>query len=78
MKIANNHYICNANQSIMNTNKILTMSVIFLMILPFQNTDAKKRKELTDRQNWCEIAYRMAEPVLRNMSEGKLQEEMLV
>ena len=62
----------------MNTNKILTMAVILLMILPFQNTDAKKRKELTDRQNWCEIAYRMAEPVLRNMSEGKLQEEMLV
>ena len=46
------------------------------MMLPSHSTDARKRKELTDRQNWCEMAYRMAEPVLRNMSEGKLQEEM--
>ena len=42
------------------------------MMLPSHSTDARKRKELTDRQDWCEMAYRMAEPVLRNMSEGKV------
>ena len=62
----------------MKTTGILSIAVIFIMMLSPHSTDAKKRKELTDRQNWCEMAYRMAEPVLRNMSEGKLQEEMPV
>lgn len=31
-----------------------------------------------DRAYWCELAYQMAEPVLRNMAEGKLQQNMLV
>ena len=56
----------------MKTTGIRSSAVIFIMMLSPHSTDAKKRKELTDRQNWCEIAYRMAEPVLRSMSEGKV------
>ncbi len=31
-----------------------------------------------DRAYWCSLAYKMAEPVLKNMSEGNLQKNMLV
>ncbi|WP_207421142.1 DUF2264 domain-containing protein [Desertivirga brevis] len=36
----------------------------------------KQQESKNDRQIWTDITYRMAEPVLRNMSEGKLQEKM--
>ncbi|MBO5470901.1 MAG: hypothetical protein J5976_00465 [Bacteroidales bacterium] len=46
----------------MKTTELLSIAVIFIMMLPSHSTDARKRKELTDRQNWCEMAYRMARP----------------
>jgi len=46
----------------------------FLMILP---VSAKTQGE-TDREYWCQQAYRMAEPVLSRMSSGRLQKEMQV
>ena len=38
----------------------------------------KQEKEISDRELWCNTLYRMAAPVLSNMSEGKLQEKMQV
>ena len=38
----------------------------------------KKEKEVTDRELWAGVLYQMAAPVLSNMSEGKLQENMQV
>lgn len=38
--------------------------------------DAKKPKEKTDREVWVDIMYQMAEPVMRNMAEGRLQQVM--
>ena len=38
--------------------------------------DAKKPKEKTDREVWVDIMYQMAEPVMKNMAEGKLQQVM--
>ena len=38
--------------------------------------DAKKPKEKTDREVWVDIIYQMAEPVMRNMAEGRLQQVM--
>lgn len=32
----------------------------------------------TDRAYWCNLLYRMAEPVLKNMAEGRLKERMEV
>ena len=32
----------------------------------------------TDRAYWAGLAWQMAEPVLRNMSEGNLKKNMLV
>ena len=34
------------------------------------------QKEPSDRQYWCNLLYRIAEPVLSNMSEGKLHQNM--
>ena len=48
---------------------------------PSQDQSAKKKKQVkepTDRELWAGVLYRMAEPVLSNMSEGKLQQNMLV
>ena len=38
----------------------------------------QKEKEVTDRELWAGVLYQMAAPVLSNMSEGKLQENMQV
>ena len=38
----------------------------------------KQVKEPTDRELWAGVLYRMAAPVLSNLSEGKLQQNMLV
>lgn len=38
----------------------------------------KTEKVKSDRELWAGILYQMAAPVLSNMSEGKLQENMLV
>lgn len=60
----------------MKTGKLIWTAVTALLML--SSTAAEARKKMTDRELWCDVMYRMAEPVLRNMSEGKLQEEMLV
>ena len=41
-------------------------------------TMAKKVKSVqqTDREYWCSLAYRMAQPVLENMAKGELQKNM--
>lgn len=38
----------------------------------------KKEQEMPDRTYWCGLLYKMAEPVLANMSEEKLQQNMQV
>lgn len=52
-----------------------------LLIIPAHNTFAQKKqieKGRSDREVWCEVMYRMAAPVLSNMSEGRLKQNMLV
>ena len=68
--------------NIMNLNRhyVLLLLMVILMI-PSQDLSAKKKKQVkepTDRELWAEVLYRVAEPVLSNMSEGKLQQNMLV
>ncbi len=38
--------------------------------------DAKDIKQKTDREVWVDIMYQMAEPVMKNMAEGRLQQVM--
>ena len=54
---------------------------LFTILFLFSSADLcarqkKKEKEISDREIWYKIMYRMAAPVLSNMSEGKLQENM--
>lgn len=60
-----------------------TISIAMVTILtffPFQANSAKKAKsaEVSDRTYWTDLAYKIAEPVLSNMSRGELQKNMLV
>ncbi len=59
----------------------LLLLLMAVLLIPSQDVSAKKKKhvkEPTDRELWCDVLYRMAAPVLSNMSEGKLQQNMLV
>lgn len=38
----------------------------------------KESSSVSDRQKWCKVVYKMAAPVLKNMSKGELQKNMLV
>ena len=63
----------------MKTWKYLWLLLIVALLVPL-NVSAKKKTEKvkSDRDLWAGILYQMAAPVLSNMSEGKLQENMLV
>lgn len=43
-----------------------------------QGKKAKAKKEISDREYWVEMAYKVAAPVLKNMSEGELRKNMEV
>ncbi len=52
--------------------------VLLAVLLPLGVSAKKKPTPKTDREVWVDIMYQMAEPVLRNMAEGKLQATMTV
>ena len=58
------------------------MKKTFLMLLALlaalTAVEAKKMKKAvqTDREYWCEQAWKMAQPVLENMAKGELQKNM--
>ncbi|WP_455587107.1 DUF2264 domain-containing protein [Bacteroides sp.] len=59
----------------------MSLLIAAIMLIPMQELSAKHKKEVkepTDRELWCDVMYRMAAPVLSNMSKGELQKNMLV
>lgn len=60
----------------MNRFSLKTIALALLLFLPFAPAQAKKKQTLTDRQYWCQQAYKMAQPVLENMAKGELQKNM--
>ena len=66
----------------MNITKSVWSILLFIMLLSISPTlMAKKKttpKAATDREVWCDVMYRMAAPVLSNMSQGQLQQNMMV
>jgi Uncharacterized protein conserved in bacteria len=64
----------------MKTTKLLALLLVTILLFPLQSIEAKKKKEKepTDREYWCDLMYRIAAPILSNMSEGKLQQEMQI
>ena len=58
--------------------RLLLLLVTFCAIAVLVPVNAKKKtaKQQTDREYWCEQAYKMAQPVLENMAKGELQKNM--
>ena len=51
--------------------------MVVLAVAPFMGVNAKKKvMQQSDRQYWCSLAYKMAQPVLENMAKGELQKNM--
>ena len=52
--------------------------IVLLSLTPLVSAYAAKKKPQmqSDRQYWCSLAYRMAQPVLENMAKGELQKNM--
>lgn len=56
--------------------KKLTL-IVLLVTIPCCGFSAKKKvKSQSDREYWCALAYKMAQPVLENMAKGELQKHM--
>ena len=52
--------------------------IMLLAVVPFVGINAAKKKSVqqSDREYWCSLAYKMAQPVLENMAKGELQKNM--
>ena len=57
--------------------RLLTI-IVLLSLTPLVSAYAAKKKPQmqSDRQYWCSLAYRMAQPVLEDMAKGELQKNM--
>ena len=42
--------------------------LLMILLIPTESISAKKKTEKSDREIWCDVMYRMAAPVLSNMS----------
>ncbi|KAB4432478.1 hypothetical protein GAN87_17390, partial [Bacteroides thetaiotaomicron] len=54
--------------------KVVVLILSLFMPICMMADEKKATVGESDRKVWCDILYRMAEPVLKNMSEGKLQQ----
>lgn len=61
----------------MKKTTILPLLLFLFFACPLQAKKVKE-KEPSDRQYWCDLLYKMSEPVLKNMSEGQLRANMQV
>ena len=58
------------------TISFLTVLFALLVAMPVSAGKKKQVKQQSDREYWCEQAYKMAQPVLENMAKGELQKNM--
>ena len=58
--------------------RTIWMAVMLLAAVSLQAGKPKKAavQKQTDREYWCQTAWRMAQPVLENMAKGELQKQM--
>ncbi|MBR6828168.1 MAG: DUF2264 domain-containing protein, partial [Prevotella sp.] len=55
--------------------KAIILLVALMALTPVEAKKVKKAVQ-TDREYWCELTYKMAQPVLENMAKGELQKNM--
>lgn len=56
--------------------RLLTIAILSVLFLPGAFAKKKVQAQASDRQQWAELCYRIAAPVLENMSKGELQKNM--
>lgn len=65
------------HKKVKKMNKFILIGCTILFLFFSADLCAKhKTKKMADREIWCDVMYRMAAPVLSNISEGKLQKNM--
>ena len=51
--------------------------LIVLLCCSFTSISAKNKKAVqSDREQWAELCYKIAQPILENMAKGELQKNM--
>ena len=56
--------------------KLLFILAVLLLAIPASAGKKKQVQQPTDREYWCQQAWKMAQPVLENMAKGELQKNM--
>ena len=56
--------------------RLLLLTAALLLLLVPSMSKKKAKTVQTDREYWCQLADKMARPVLENMSRGQLQQNM--
>ena len=56
--------------------RLIILIAALALLLPIQAAKKAKQTQQTDREYWCSLAYKMAQPVLENMAKGELQKNM--
>lgn len=62
-------YLCNIQKALF---------AVLILLLMSESLAAKPKVEQTGRQYWCVLLYKIASPVLENMSKGELRKNMLL
>ena len=60
----------------MKKRNLLVLTAVFALLLPLHAAKKVKQQTQSDREYWCSLAYKMAQPVLENMAKGELQKNM--
>lgn len=55
--------------------RLITLAFISVFFLTAASAKKKTTAPVNDRQQWVELCYRIAAPVLENMSKGELQKK---
>lgn len=56
--------------------KIIFLAVLSFCLLGNTFAERKKKPPTSDRQLWTDLCYKIAQPILENMSKGELQKNM--
>ena len=56
--------------------RIVLLALISFCFLSVNAADKKKSQPVNDRTQWADLCYKIAQPILENMSKGELQKNM--
>lgn len=61
-----------------NNHRLWILAVLACLLPITMQAREKVEKTPTDRQQWAQLCYRIAQPILENMSKGELQKNMKI